>query len=106
MAGKAYLVVRASVTDPADIGAFDRWYATEHLPDAMKAFGVKRAWRAWSRVEPNVHCAYYEFDDIAHARAGTAPERLGALIAEFDRVWQDRVVRSRDIQETVDERQI
>lgn len=106
MAGKAYLVVRASVADPADREPFDRWYATEHLPDAMKAFGVKRAWRTWSRVEPDAHIAYYEFDDIAHARAGTAPERLGALIAEFDRVWQNRVVRSRDIQETVEERQL
>jgi hypothetical protein len=30
----AYFVVRATVTDPEKRKRFDRWYQTEHLPDA------------------------------------------------------------------------
>ena len=59
----AFFVVRATVTDPAKRKAFDRWYAKEHLPDATKAFGVKRAWRSWSVSDPAVHVASYEFPD-------------------------------------------
>ena len=36
----AYLVVRAVVADPEDRAAFDHWYRTEHLPDALKAFNA------------------------------------------------------------------
>ena len=38
----AFFVVRAIVTDAGKRAAFDRWYETEHLPDAVKAFGVAR----------------------------------------------------------------
>ena len=38
----AYLVVRAVVADPTDRAAFDHWYRTEHLPDALKAFKAQR----------------------------------------------------------------
>ena len=31
---KAYFVVRVTVADPARRKAFDKWYQTEHLPDA------------------------------------------------------------------------
>ena len=30
----AFFVVRATVSDPAKRAAFDKWYQTEHLPDA------------------------------------------------------------------------
>jgi len=36
----AWLVVRAVVADAADRAPFDRWYRDEHLPDAVKAFGL------------------------------------------------------------------
>ena len=39
----AFFIVRAIVTDPDKRAAFDRWYETEHLPDAVKAFGVSKA---------------------------------------------------------------
>lgn len=39
----ALFVVRAIVSDPAKRAEFDGWYSREHLPDAMKAFGVGRA---------------------------------------------------------------
>ena len=40
-----YLIVRAVVADPADRSPFDHWYRTEHLPDALKAFGAVSAMR-------------------------------------------------------------
>ena len=103
MTGKTYLVVRATVADPADRAPFDYWYATEHLPDALAAFGVARAWRAWSRTEPAMHCAFYEFASLALAEAGTSGPGIAALIAEFDRKWGRRVVRTRELLEVAGE---
>jgi hypothetical protein len=53
----AFFVVRATVSDPAKRQAFDEWYHREHLPDAVKAFGVKKAWRFWSVSDPALHQA-------------------------------------------------
>jgi hypothetical protein len=89
-------MVRAVVADPADRAKFDKWYQDEHLPDAVKAFGAKRAWRGWSEVDPSVHYAVYEFDTIEQVRAIRGSGELKALVAEFDRVWGKRVVRARD----------
>ena len=50
-----YFVVRATVADPAKREAFDEWYRREHMPDAAKAFGVKKAWQFWSVSEPSLH---------------------------------------------------
>ena len=99
----ALFVVRAVVPDPADRAAFDQWYAQEHLPDALRAFHARQGWRAWSRVDPSVHTAFYRFDSVAAAEAATAPPALQPLIAEFDRRWGARVTRARDILEVVDE---
>jgi len=65
----ATLIVRAEVAAAADRQPFDHWYATEHLRDAQKAIQVRRAWRGWSRVDPRVHYAFYEFDSLALAQA-------------------------------------
>jgi hypothetical protein len=48
----AFFVVRATVPDPKKREAFDRWYQNEHLPDAAKSFGAKKAWRFWSLTDP------------------------------------------------------
>ena len=92
----AFLIVRAEVAE-ADRSAFDHWYETEHLPEAKAAFQAQSARRGWSDVTPGVHIAVYEFPDLAQARAIAASDGIKALIAEFDRVWQDRVQRSREI---------
>jgi hypothetical protein len=92
----ASFIVRAQLVDASVKEAFDRWYQDEHLPDAVKAFGARRAWRGWSEVDPSVHYAVYEFDDIARLRALPGSAALKGLVAEFDRVWGDKVVRSRD----------
>jgi len=91
----AYLVVRATVADPAKRKAFDTWYANEHLPDAAKSWGVKKAWRFWSLTDPSLHQATYEFsDEVALDRAMKGDERE-RLVADFNRDWPD-VTRTRE----------
>jgi hypothetical protein len=97
MAALAYLVVRATVPDAADRPAFDQWYQLEHLPDAAKAFAARDAWRAWSRTDPAVHCAFYAFDSLAAVEAISTSPAIKALIAEFDAKWAGRVTRTREI---------
>ena len=95
----ALFIVRAEVAE-ADRDAFDHWYETEHLPDAMAAFGTDKARRGWSELDPGVHVAVYEFDSLDKAQAvvgGDASDAIRALIAEFDRVWQGRVTRTREL---------
>jgi len=99
----AYLVVRAVVADPADRADFDDWYRTEHLPDAMRAFAARAAWRGWSRTDPAVHCAFYRFGSVAAAEAATNGETIKPLIAEFDRRWGSRVTRTREVLRVIDE---
>src|SRR5215831_13281353 len=101
--GKAHLVVRAEVPDPADRAAFDHWYATDHLPWAMRVFGARSGWRCWSRTDPGVHYAFYEFADIDEVRAATDAEKIVPLVADFDRVWGSRVSQRREIVEIVQE---
>ena len=95
----ACFMVRAQVADAAMKDAFDRWYRDEHLPDALKSFRARRAWRGWSAVDPLVHVAWYEFDDLASALAIQGSAELKRLIADFDRAWGDKVTRSRDFVE-------
>jgi len=99
---KAYFAVRAEVPEE-DRARFDHWYATDHLPWAKRAFGALRAWRCWSRSDPGVHVAFYEFPSIEAAEAGTAPENIAPLAADFDKVWGTRVTRRRAILDVVQE---
>jgi hypothetical protein len=92
----AYFVVRATVSDPAKRQAFDDWYSNEHLPDAAKAFGVKKAWRFWSLTDPLLHVAMYEFADQAALDRAMSGAALKTLVAEFDRCWP-AVTRRREI---------
>jgi hypothetical protein len=99
----AWLVVRAVVADPGDRAAFDAWYHHEHLPEAVKAFSVNAAWRAWSSADPSVHIAYYQFESVVRLEAVMSGPALQALVAEFDRCWSGRVTRTRDILTVADE---
>jgi hypothetical protein len=99
----AYLVVRAVVAGPADRAPFDHWYRTEHLPDAVKAFKARSGMRGWSTLDPSVHTAYYRFDTVEDVQAISDSPAIRALIAEFDRVWGNRVIRTRDILPIADE---
>ena len=95
----AYFVVRAQLADKTLREAFDRWYQDEHLADALATFGATRAFRGWSEVDAAVHYAHYEFKDVASANAIRNSDGLKRLVAEFDRVWGDKVTRSRDVVE-------
>ncbi len=97
----AYLVVRAVVAE-ADRRDFDHWYRTEHLPDAVKAFNAERGWRGWSRTDPSVHYAFYQFADVAAAEAISSSPAIRKLVAEFDARWGKRVTRTREIIELAD----
>src|SRR5690348_10747136 len=94
---RGLLMVRATLRDAADRDAFDRWYEREHLPDAHRAFGADCAWRCWSRTDPTVHVAFYEFPSIEAVEAIQGSAALATLVAEFDRVWGPRVSRTREI---------
>ena len=48
-----------------------------------------------------MHYAFYEFDDLARARAIPGSDAIKVLIAEFDRVWGDKVTRGRDIVDSI-----
>ena len=97
-----YFIVRATVSDPAQRAAFDKWYAQEHLPDAVKTFGAQKAWRFWSDTDPAVHQASYQFADRAALDHGTAPEKMKRLVADFDKAWPG-IPRSREIITLVEE---
>lgn len=101
--GKAWLVVRSVVPETVR-REFDAWYRTEHLPHAVKAFAALRGWRGWSRTDPSVHYAYYEFADVAAAEAIGSSLAIGRLIAEFDARWGTIVTRVREVIEVADER--
>ncbi len=96
----AYFIVRAEV-DPDARDAFDAWYETEHLPDAVAALGAAGASRGWSGVEDNVHIAFYEFADMAAVQRMMASDALKGMIAEFSRYWDGKVTRTRDAVEVV-----
>jgi hypothetical protein len=100
---KGYLVVRAEVAAEADRTKFDEWYGTDHLPWAMRVFGAQRGWRSWSRSDPAVHYAFYEFADVAQAQKLIRSDAIKPLVADFDRVWGMRVTRRREILEVVQE---
>lgn len=93
----AFFVVRATLSELADRARFDTWYKKEHLPDALKAFGAEAAMRAWSVQDPRVHTAFYRFPSLEAAQAATSGTAVRELVEEFDRVWGDRVHRTREI---------
>lgn len=86
----------SSSAPPSPILPNVRRYHREHLPDAAKAFGVKKARRFWSVSGPALHQASYEFADQAALDRALSGEALKALVAEFDRCWPD-VKRTREI---------
>ena len=92
----AYLIVRAVVSE-ADRAKFDRWYQDVHLPEALAVFDAVSAWRGWSHDDPAVHLAFYEFPNLAEATDIVDSEAMKNMRADFDRNWQDRISRSREI---------
>ena len=94
----AYLIVRAVVPE-ADRAKFDQWYQNVHLPEASSVFNAVSAWRGWSHDDPGVHFAFYEFHNLAEAKAVGDSDAMTNMRADFDRNWQDRISRSREFVE-------
>jgi hypothetical protein len=82
-----YYVVRATVSDPARRAAFDTWYRDEHLPDAVKSWGVTKAWRCWGISDPSLHQATYQFADEAALDRAMKGEDTKRMVADFNRDW-------------------
>jgi hypothetical protein len=101
MSGGSLLIVRAEVADPVDRPPFDEWYRDEHLPQALAAFEAKRAWRCWSKLDPSVHYAFYEFSDADAALTVVHSAATKHLRSLFDEARGGRVTRTRDAVETV-----
>jgi hypothetical protein len=100
---QAHLIVRSKLASFADRQAFDDWYRIERLREAVKGFKAQRGWRSWSRTNPLVHFAVYEFETAEEAEAALDSVEFVKLVAEFDRVWGTRVTRTREIFETAGE---
>src|SRR3982074_267009 len=83
----AVLIIRARLTNLADRPKFDTWYRAEHLPSGVRLFKAQRAWRCWSRTNPLVHIALYEFPSVEEAEDILDSAALAAQTAEFARVW-------------------
>jgi hypothetical protein len=92
----AYLIVRATVPE-SDRTAFDDWYQNEHLPDAKQAFDANSAFRGWLDESAGTHVAHYEFDSLSRAQEIIESDALKAMVTEFDRVWEGRVTRVREL---------
>ena len=91
-----FFVVRATVTDPSKRAAFDKWYENGHLPDAVKSWRVKKAWRFWSLTDPALHQATYEFADQAALERAMNGDDMKRLIADFNRDWPG-ITRTREV---------
>ncbi len=100
---QAHLIVRTKLAKLADRQPFDDWYRLERLRDAVKGFKAERGWRSWSRTNPLVHFAVYEFSTTEEAEAALDSPAFDTLVAEFDRVWGTRTERTREIFETAGE---
>lgn len=96
-----FFLVRAVVA-PHLRDKFDRWYATDHLPRALKDFKAEKCWRFWSEVDEGVHYAVYQFADKAACDAALASGEFKELVADFDRHFPAGVTRSRDVVSLMD----
>ena len=100
LTNKGVFIVRAEVPE-ADRKAFEDWYENEHLEEAKVSFRATDAWRGWSRVDPSIHTAFYEFESIEAAVAIQKSEALRFLVGKFNASWGERVNRTRDVIEVI-----
>jgi hypothetical protein len=98
-----FFLVRAVVSAPLR-KTFDAWYATDHLPAAIKIFKCEKAWRFWSELEEGVHYAAYRFADKASCDAALVCSEFKALVADFNHAFPEGVTRTRDVVTVVEER--
>ena len=91
----AYLIVKSD-TSQIDSKDFDYWYENEHLYEAKKKFMAKNAKRGWVQ-NSNFHFAIYEFENIKKAKNAMDSKKLQSLIKKFDKKWDFKVTRTREL---------
>ena len=52
-------------------------------------------------MDDNVHLAFYEFADLADVNWVMGSDALEQMIGEFDRHWQGKVTRTREVVESI-----
>ena len=62
----------------------------------MKAFNAKNAKRGWIK-NTNFHLALYEFENIKDAEKAINSKNLKILIKKFDKKWENKVQRTREL---------
>jgi hypothetical protein len=93
----AHMIVRSTVPEVEVREAFDRWYGEEHVAQAVAMFHPSRCWRSWSTIDPSVHYANYEFENVAEIEAMMAADTFKEMVAAFTRMWEGKVTRERDV---------
>lgn len=93
----AHLIVRSQILDPAIRDAFDDWYGDKHVPEAVAAFRPSRCWRSWSRIDPMIHYAFYEFANEDEIGAMMASDTFRAMVDDLSQTWAGKVTRERDV---------
>jgi hypothetical protein len=94
-----YLIVKSD-TSLIDKKEFENWYANEHLSEAKKAFRAKSAKRGWIK-NTNLHVAIYEFENNKDAEKAINSKNLEILIKKFDKKWENKVQRTRELTELI-----
>ena len=59
--------------------------------------------RGRSAVGPLIHSAFYLFESLDCLDTVMVKPDIAALVAEFDRCWHGRVIRTRDVLAVADE---
>ena len=94
-----YLIVKSD-TKLVNKNQFDHWYEKEHLREAKEAFKAKGAKRGWIK-DSNFHLAIYEFKNSRDAEKAIKSKNLKNLIKKFDKKWENKVHRTRELTEFI-----
>ena len=94
-----YLIVKSD-TKLVDREKFDNWYEKEHLSEAKEAFMANSAKRGWMK-DSNFHLAIYEFKNTRDAEKAIKPKNLKNLVKKFDKKWENKVQRTRELTELI-----
>ena len=93
---RIFLVVKSFV--PTHLkNDFDDWYEKEHLFEAKQTFSAISASRGWQIENEDIHCAYYEFDNLKKANEILKSEALNKMINIYDKKWSNQIERKRKI---------
>ncbi len=97
----AYIIV-TSDTSKVSKSEFNNWYEEEHLVEALNAFNAMGAKRGWIN-NSKIHLAIYKFKNIMLAKKALKSKILENLIKKFDDRWNNKVFRTRELIETIQE---